>query len=196
MRTETVSRSLYQFDELSEAAKERAREWFREVSEYPWANENRESMEAFCQAFPVIAKDWQYDTCSYYMVSRFNGEDKIAELSGNRLRTYIVNNYSHILSARKAYQKAGGGNIRKSRIVFTPTDCPFTGYCFDEVLLDNIRDFIAKPDSRTFAELLDDCLEAWAKACRDECNYQNSDDAIDETIRANEYEFLESGVLA
>ena len=96
----------------------------------------------------------------------------IAELSGNRLRTYLVNNFPEIDKC-----------------------CPFTGVCCDEALLDPFRVFIKKPDDQSFQDLLDEAGHNLLKDIHSEGEYIYSDEGIHEFIDINEYEFLESGEL-
>ena len=74
-------------------------------------------------------------------------------------------------------------------------NCPFTGVCFDEDFLDNIREFIKKPNNQTFEDLINDsvynCINS---GCKD-YEYQCSREAIEETISLNEYEFTEDGKM-
>lgn len=201
MRTETITRTIHTFDELSDDAKERAREWYRDGLGHNWDHENRDSLTAFCDVFPVRAVDWSYDQWTAYISPLFTGEDTLAALSGARLVAHLVNNYwKQLLTRPKVYCKgsryAAGAKIRKSRINREFNDCPFTGYCFDENLLDDIRAYINKPDGRNYDELLSDCLHNWVSACRDDYAYQLTDESVDESILANEYEFSEDGIPA
>lgn len=193
----TVETQVFQFDELSDAAKEKARDWYRSGDSYPWAEENRDSLEKFCEVFPVKARDWSYDAWNFSMDARATCDDETAELTGPRLLAYLQNNYAEVFSQAKRYSKGApyhpGVKVRKSRVMREETSCPFTGDCMDESLLDPLRAFLKKPDGRNFADLLTDCLESWAKACQQDCEYQNSDESVEETIRANEYEFTEDG---
>lgn len=193
----TIETQVFQFDELSDAAKEKAREWYRSGDSYPWAEENRDSLEKFCEVFPVKARDWSYDAWNCSISLRVTCDDETAELSGPRLLAYLQNNYAGVFSRAKRYRKGAavgtGVKVRKSRVMREETSCPFTGYWIDESLLDPLRAFLKKPDGRNFADLLTDCLESWVKNCRDDCQYQQSDESVDETIRANEYEFTADG---
>ena len=75
-------------------------------------------------------------------------------------------------------------------------NCPFTGYCMDETLLDPIRAFIKYPSPNTDYEMLIyDCLHSWLYACRDAYEYWLTPEAITEDIECNEYEFMEEGQL-
>lgn len=56
MRTETIN--IYTFDELSDAAKEKARDWYKDGMEYFWMDESLESIKAFCDGYGVTIKDY------------------------------------------------------------------------------------------------------------------------------------------
>lgn len=55
---ETIELTLYEFDELDDKAKEKAREWYRDGLEYPWFSESIDSIRAFCNHFNVGLLDW------------------------------------------------------------------------------------------------------------------------------------------
>ena len=56
MRTQTIN--IYTFDELSDMAKEKARDWYRDSMEYFWWNESLDSIKAFADTFRVSIKDY------------------------------------------------------------------------------------------------------------------------------------------
>ena len=66
MRTETIT--LYQFDELSDDAKEKALEWLRQAYDYPWFDEALDSIKAFCEVFKVIVDRYEFNPCGYSYV--------------------------------------------------------------------------------------------------------------------------------
>jgi hypothetical protein len=56
----TIETTVYTFDELSEGAKESAREWARSLPDlFCWSDDYIQSIEAFCAEFGVKLKDWQ-----------------------------------------------------------------------------------------------------------------------------------------
>jgi hypothetical protein len=64
MKTQTIN--LYTFEELSDDAKENARNWFKNNHDYGWHSESRDSVTAFCDHFGVTVKDWSLDPfCPY-----------------------------------------------------------------------------------------------------------------------------------
>lgn len=76
-------------------------------------------------------------------------------------------------------------------------DCPFTGYCGDEPLMDPIREFIARPtQGTTLADLLGECVHRWAIEWRNDMECQCEDESLIDAIEANEYEFTADGRLA
>ena len=56
-----------------------------------------------------------------------------------------------------------------------------------------IYDFLKAPDDTTLYELMDRCLDGFFKACRDDMEYQFSEEAFAESCEANDYEFLSDG---
>ena len=57
MRTAKIE--LYKFNELSDDAKEKAREWYKTDLDYPWWDESINSIKAFCDYFNVKIKDYE-----------------------------------------------------------------------------------------------------------------------------------------
>ena len=55
----TIEQTIYTFEELpTDAAKEKARDWLRNAGDYVWADESRQSVEAFCNHFGVTLRAW------------------------------------------------------------------------------------------------------------------------------------------
>lgn len=82
-----VEKTIYHFDELSDKAKETAREYFRDL-ESDWRDESRQSIEAFCNAFNVSLLDYSVDAyCSFgYKTDASN-----ANFRGKRLSQFNRN---------------------------------------------------------------------------------------------------------
>lgn len=79
----TVTINIYTFDELSEKAKDRAREWWRETMEFSWGEESLESIKTFCDHFDVTLKDWSVGPyCApYYSTDAANSHFRGIQLS-------------------------------------------------------------------------------------------------------------------
>jgi hypothetical protein len=200
MRVEHVV--LFKVDELTEEAQYKAHEaWVNECHEIVWAEENRESLKAFCREFPVEAKNWWYDVGNGGITPVMGYgfiEDEVWELTGLRLRTWLINNYGHVLTEGRYFSIVISTNpyrykAKRSKAILEESCCPFTGYCMDESLLAPIREFIRKPDGRTLEDLLTKCLWSWVDACREDAEYQVSFEYFVEHARANEYEFTADG---
>jgi hypothetical protein len=56
---EVVELQIFQFNELDEQAKWKAREWYCSTSDYPWYDEAKDSLKAFCDHFNVTVRDWR-----------------------------------------------------------------------------------------------------------------------------------------
>lgn len=185
MRTEQIT--IYQFDELSDDAKERARNWWRRCEEadgYHWWHEAKAALDAFCDHFGVKVTDYSVGAFQpSYVTLSLNRQDtefgthhddnRVPGLAGVRLWKYLRNQ----CGVDKLLAKC----------------CPFTGVCFDEDLLQPIREFVARPDARTYAELLNDCADSWLDAVVADDEARFDDENVDESIRCNEYEFTENG---
>lgn len=193
----TVEIELYHFDELPSKAQERAISDWAYNSEYAWGEENRESMEAFCRTFDVKVRDWSYGGRDegVYGVEVSGPEANWQtgeEITGLRLRTWILNNYGDVLTERKPIGPYP--YKRRSRIMEQETCCPWTGYCMDDTLLRPIREFIRKPEpGMDWEELVNDCLYAWVHACSADMESIYEEDYVQEDIEANDVLFTRDG---
>jgi hypothetical protein len=58
----TIELEVVKFEELSDSAKDNARDWYRKGNDYFWWNDALKSIEAFCSEFNVRIKDYQIGT--------------------------------------------------------------------------------------------------------------------------------------
>ena len=72
MRQETID--IFKFDELSDSAKEEARDWYRSHSEFHWADEAQNSINTFCDHFGIRLTQWDVQPYSspVYSAEYFN----------------------------------------------------------------------------------------------------------------------------
>lgn len=177
MREETIK--LYQYDELSEEAKERAiQDWRENQTDYIWAEDGVNSLKAFCKAFDIELKDYSLccGNCTPNHISfNANNYDMQADsLVGIRAFKYLHNNYANEIE-----------NFWQAKV---------TGYCFDCDIIKPLVDFMKRPDAEvTLQDLYQACFDAFCTAWYDDIEYQNSDEYISETLQINEYEFTEDG---
>lgn len=80
----TISLTLYTFDELSDKAKERARSWWRQFSEYSWTNESIDSIRTFCAHFGVELTNFEVDSWRYH----FKADAENSHFRGVKLRDF------------------------------------------------------------------------------------------------------------
>lgn len=210
MKTKTIN--LYSFDELSEEAKNTAIENYRNSgiidNDYIY-DEAHATVNKFHEIFGT-----KEGGGSYFDINTDHINDSINEMKGLRLRTYLINNFWKYIYTGKYYSlwskidmpfNAHHGKpfpklkSRHSKVIFVK-DCPLTGVCYDHSILFPIWDFIEKYSEKkysyvTFEMLMNDCIESIEKDVIDEVDARDTDEAIIEEIKANDYTFTESGKL-
>ena len=210
---------VYQFGELSEEAQETAIEKFQDnMQEYFWAEDGISSLKEFCKRFDIELKDYsldcggsgnghiQFNADTYSMIAD--------EMAGMKVYKYILNNYHHILFKPQFRGTIKNDTIKHKRIkhtkltnynvfnayysgIFRDNCCVLTGYCMDDDILRPIYVFIKKPNqTTTLQDLFEACFDSFISAWNRDVEYQYSEDAIKETIEANEYEFTDDGKMA
>ncbi len=182
MRQEIIG--VYSFDELSESAKETAREWFRESDCWGWSEEWWQSAQAFSRIAPIDITKADYSRrdvairwngISY--VNRFDHDDSIRELSGFRAWKWLNNNGWFEWAAKESQ---GAYSM--------------TGYCGDAPFGDALMAYAINPARvPTIEQVFYECAQEWVNQAADDMEYSYSDEAIDESIRINEYEFTADG---
>jgi hypothetical protein len=83
MRTDIIE--IYKFDELSDTAKEKARDWYRLNSEFHWSYESKESITAFCDHFGISLKSWEV---SPYLSPSYSVELLNSHFRGLKLKDF------------------------------------------------------------------------------------------------------------
>lgn len=197
MRTETTTRTLYTFDELSDEAKERAyQNW---SPEYFWHDDNVKSLNAFCDALNIRLQSYSYGDRGSHVSADFNIDTNAEELTGLRLRTWIINNIFPNITKGKYYGKLSGTypnmkHVKRYSRIQRDYDFALTGYCMDETLTRPLFEFVDKPtNGTTLEDILEDCLESWRIAAEKDFEYSQSFEAFAEHAEANEYEYTEEG---
>ena len=88
-----IEQTIYQFDELSDEAKETARDYFRDL-DYAWSSEAKQSIETFCDTFNVSLLDFCVDA---YCPFNYKTDASNANFRGKRLsqfnRDYMPTGY-------------------------------------------------------------------------------------------------------
>ena len=154
MRTVQRTYTLFGIAELEDEARQRAyTDWLAKGNDYPYASENCDTLEAFCNLFRIVCTNYRYDSCTYAYRFYTKHETDTEELSGVRLLAYLYNNFHAELYKPKVYWTKDRKKRRRSRISVT-CECPFTGVVSDEIILQPLMDFMRSPDTRNFKELM------------------------------------------
>lgn len=196
MRKVTKEYNVYTFDELSDSAKENARQWMREgIAGDSFAvdtlldNTVTDAAEMlgirFVKrgAYPAI--DWDTNPIG----AAFNGSWYASKVAVDKLKAdFTQNKVLHVIADDLAAVAADFPDAS--------ADCSIGRHCTQRVDME----FGYEDECGAAEESTRDALRAFASwiasTINAEIEYQNSDEAIDETIRANEYEFTESGEVA
>jgi hypothetical protein len=163
MKTKTIN--VYQFSELDEQAKERARQWFRAGSDY--------------------SCEWEY----------IQEDAKNVGLIIERLDQYHANKgrferFAEDTAERILKEHGESGETHKTAKVFLSGIKALKRDEDGELYLQE-QDKAAALET----EFLHDLLEDYRIMLEKEIEYQNSDEQVDENIVANEYEFTADGRL-
>jgi len=192
---ETITVNLYEFDELNEEAKEKARDWYRDAnsSESFYLDEIYDSLKAVFKTANIKLTDWSLGAYNRGNDVSFDLGDA-GELKGKRAMAWLENNLlakcritaEQFSKNRKNYMSFGD-SFRIGKI----KPGPFTGMCYDEDYIDALKKSIASGD--TLKEAFKNLANICGTLCENEVEYQNEDETVDENIRANEYTFTKSG---
>ena len=204
---------VYQFDELSGKAKERAREWYRQgnCEDSFWS-------ETVIDDAAEIATMLGIDLCQTAIFSGFwsqgdgacfEGTWHAKDVQADKLKAYAPQDKElhRIVDglAELAKEYPDGYFSVKHRGHYSHSECT----SFDVELPNEKEEELdyGSPewktlqvklgeDEDTLIQLARDFMDWIYKQLEKEWDYQNSDEQVDEAIKANEYEFLENGQRA
>jgi len=172
----TIKINLFKFNELNEEAKQVAIENYKNtVTEYCFADEAIKSLEKFAEHFNSKLKNWSIDFFNYS--PSFATFSEVEEIEENELKELIM--------------QMGEFNPETLRGL---GDCKFTGVCFDEEAADGARKAFFNGE-RNVNEILQAGFDSWINSVNKDAEYQISDEAVSETLKANEYDFTEDGEI-
>jgi hypothetical protein len=218
MRTQEIT--IFTFEELTPEAQERAIEKYRSNDhDSQCSDEYKDTLKKFNSIFPVKVRNWQVNPWGYsYCDMESQASDEINDLSGLRLFKYLVNNFSGTLYKRKylGCLKTQDQPHNRHRMVKnveisrgtnkgkfyasvysncqTEQCCNLTGVYSDESILQPLYDFLQAPNKNTtFADLMEECGNAWASAFSKNMEEESSDEYISEMLINNDYEYTEEG---
>lgn len=203
-----IEKTLYQFPELSDEAKEKAREWYRSTAD---SSDLDSVIEDFARIAEIIGLELsthsvklygggsRQDPDIYYSVSysqsdyaAFAGTWKYKKGAAKAIREYApVDKVLHAIA--DDWQAINKRHFYRLRVICSER----RGNQYAEVY----RGYSSRYDEEAVnretereVENLVDRLASWLYcSLRAECDYQSSDEYVDECITANEYEFDENG---
>ena len=199
----TIETKVYRYDELSEQAKENARNSLRnrlsgnridiEADDY------RNTLAEIEKIFRIKVRDWSVNGYSpTYFRFDFVNLDEDIENEPKFLLRYLNRDVIPCIDCRKTYYAKNhyeNHKKRKSRILSYPEySCCITGAWTDFAVddaLNNIKESIMQ--GKSAREFVSDMLDNFFKQWNEDCKYAYSDESIEEEIVSNEYEFLENG---
>lgn len=213
----TIRTKIYKFEELSKEAQEKAIENYRNnYLTFDFIYSDAEStVKAFCDAFGVKSGSRSWLDCN-----TSNIDDDILQLTGLRLRKYILNNFGDTLYKRKylksffsetepkiwhplrSYKKIFSRHQNKDGFwvtyrskMFFEKSCNLTGMCYDDDMMRPIYDFLELRTfgSTNFEDLFNECFGAMRNTLEREEEYMHTDEYISGEIESNEYEYTEEG---
>jgi hypothetical protein len=204
-----VTVTTYQFDELDDDAKERAREWWREgaFDDDWWYETTFEDFEQICkligvelQTHPVQLMGggsrqkpsiWFSGFCYQGDGACFEGWYAYEKGAAKKIREYapLDTELHRIVDDLQSLQRR-----HFYQLTATITHSGRYNHAWS-VTIDVRRgdDYVPEKVEEDLAESLRDLMNWLYRALEREWDYQNSDEVVDETIRANEYEFTEEG---
>lgn len=187
---------------------ERAHEEYNNsVAEYiPWADEISESLKGlFKHTNGISLRDWEIGAYSYSYIKVEFSQDEAGELTGPRAMAWLENNLLADLRIPfcKMFENVGGWNPTPNRGVLSQYGkfyrpgmihpCPFTGYCFDETLLESLQKDIQ--NGNTLKESFENLADVTRKELETEMESQQSEEYFLDTADANEWLFTLDGKM-
>ena len=199
----TIETKVYQYEELSEQAKENARNSLRDRLAGnridAEADDYRNTLEKIGEIFGIMVRNWSVDGYSpTYFRLDFVYLDEDIENEPKFLLRYLNRYVLPCIDCRKTYYAKNhyeNHKKRKSRIISYPLyDFCITGAWTDIAVddaLNNIKESIMQ--GKSAREFVSDMLDNFFKQWNKDCEYAYSDESIEEEIMSNGYEFLENG---
>ena len=177
MRTETTTRTLYRYDELTEDGKRAAIEGLADINvDHDWWD----CLYEDAKTVGIKLTSFDLDRSRGATGNFIEGAEDTANL--------VIDNHGEPC---ETYKTSQGYISDRAELVKKYSD----GKAINIVSEDNEYDFDAECDELD-AEYLKSIIEDYSILLQKEYEYLTSDDAIVETIEANEYEFTEDGELA
>jgi len=205
----TVQVNLYEFDELSDAAKEKAREWWRECESQDFGahGELFEDTERIAEILgitfdrhdvPLMGGSKRSELNIWWQLHvqgsgvSFSGRYEYQKGCSEKMRQYAPQDkeLQRIASELQKIQKKYGYKLTAK---ISASGREVHKYAMDlEAFRDN-GDYADIQDASDLLVLMRDFADWIYNMLQQEYEYRMSDENVDESIRANEYTFRENG---
>jgi len=195
MEVITTHTKVYPFEELSDAGKEKAREWWREASMHDeWWDATYEDAKTIAAIMGIEIDDINFS--GFWCQgdgAQFTGSYSYVKGSVKKLKDHAGNDkvLHGIVEDLAAFQK---------RFFYTVTATVKSSghysheYC-TEIFVEDQRGDLSHEDDSELAEILRRFMKWIYRQLEAEYDYQNSDETVEENIKCNEYQFKENGSI-
>lgn len=205
MRTETIIREIFTFDELSDEAKEKARDWWREGGlDYEWWDCAYGDFDTVAKLLGIdIDRKGKHTPAIFFSGfwsqgdgACFEGEYRYQKGSVKAIEEYAPKDTT-LLQIAKDLQLAQSRQFYKLRATVKSGWRGCASYNASiEVYHDDDRYRDIADAEEGVKEALRDFMNWMYRRLEAEYDWLNSDENVDEAIRCNEYEFTEDGRIA
>jgi hypothetical protein len=188
--------TVYNFEELEEKTKEKALDELRHINtEFDWWDLVEDDFKILCKLIGVEVKNIYFSGfCSQGDGACFEGFYAYAKGSCRAIRDHAPTDTELHRITDELYQVQAKNFFRLSAQV-KQRGHYLHKYC-TEIRVDGQNSEDKYPAEEAIIELLRDLMEWLYRTLEKENDYLTSDEAIIETIEANEYEFTENGKRA
>lgn len=202
--------TVFKFSELSERAKEKARDWFREGNlDYDWWEDIYEKaahiaellgIDLRTRPFKLMNGKTRWDPCIFFRGFSSQGDGACWEGTYSYKKGSVAAIKQYAPEDKELYEIADElYRIQRRYFYKVSASVKHSGhyyhsYCMDiDVSVDSEQEFNYADE---VTQLLRDFADWIYKQLNDEYDYRMSDEAVDEDIEANDYEFEEDGSRA
>ena len=192
----TVEYNLYQFDELSDSAKERAREWYRTTIDYEWWDFIFDDAKEIGQILGIDISEICFSGFwSQGDGAQFTGDYEYRKGASKKVRQYAPQDKELHRIADELQE------IQRRNFYSITASVSNSGrYCHEYCTTINVYDSrevdVSIDTEESIQELMRDYMRWIYRQLQEEYWYLQEDEQVEENILANEYEFTEDGEMA
>jgi len=203
--------SVFSYRELTDEAKEKAKEWIFENGPMCW-EDLRNTLKEFKKPIPGLAIKTKYTSYPVMYVQNncyIDFNDRLVNLSfylmtGLRFYKWLVNNFDRYLYRGKVYGGFISGHQgvkpkHQSKVISEKYDCPFTGMIYDEFITGPISEYISFygkniREEYSFVDFMEFLSKSFCQKAEETISHEYSDDEFSSDFcDANNFEFYEDG---